>query len=114
MTRYAFIYIANSFFYSIFEFFFHWYVNGFWLGSGWLIDLLERLDRFFAFRVTLRHFGEPLFQDRTIVGYILGFIFRSGRLLIGAIAYFFIFILAIMLYLGWAAILPYVIYRIII
>lgn len=113
MNRFAFSYLLNSFLYSIFEFFSHWYVNGLWLYGKWLIDLLERLDNFFAFRITLRHFGEPLFQDRTFVGYILGFVFRSGRLLVGGVIYFFVFIIAIALYLIWAAILPYVIYKII-
>lgn len=112
MTKYALVYIINSAIAEIAEFFSHWYLGGFRSMARWLIGTLERLDHFFAFRITFRYFGKPLFQDRTVVGYILGFIFRTLRLLVGGIVYFVVIVVAIGVYLIWAGIPAYIVYKI--
>lgn len=77
-----------------------------------VVTFLERLDRFFAFKITLRHFGEPLYQDRTILGYALGFFFRIGRIFIGSLVYFFVIVLAVLLYVLWCLAPIYILIKI--
>ncbi len=108
----AFVYLFNRFFYRIADFFRHWYFGSFRLYSHFIISLLEKLDRRLAFKITLRHLFQPLYQDRTMIGYILGFFFRAGRLIVGGIIYIFVLLLAIFFYLIWLAIPIYIMYRI--
>lgn len=112
MTKYALIYIVQNILAEVLEFFLHWYLGGFRAGSRWLISTLEQLDHFFAFRITFRYFGKPLFQDRTAVGYILGFIFRTLRLLLGGFVYLVVIVVAIGVYVTWAMIPAYIVYKI--
>lgn len=105
-------YLINRFFYRLAEFLRHWYVKSFWIYSHFIISLLEKFDRRLALRVTLSHLFEPLYQDRTILGYILGFIFRSLRLILGMVIYALLIIAAIAVYFTWLLIPVYVIYRI--
>lgn len=106
------VYLFNRFILRVREFFRHWYINSFFAWSHFVISALERLDRFFALKITWRHFFEPLYQDRTFLGYILGFIFRSGRLVLGISVYLPLIFLAIIGYFIWLAVPLYVVYRI--
>ncbi len=106
------IYLFYRFFYRIAEFLRHWYVKSFWIYSHFVISTLEKFDRRLAFKITFGHLFEPLYQDRTIIGYILGFIFRSLRLIIGGVVYAIIIAVAVLIYLAWLAIPIYVIWRI--
>jgi len=112
VTRFAFVYIIYSTFVAIVEFFTHWYVGGFRAGTHWLLEVLARLDRFFAFKITLRYFGQPLFQDRSMVGYVLGFIFRTLRLAVGGVVYLVVIGIAIVFYAAWGLLLPFILYKI--
>jgi hypothetical protein len=112
MERFAVTYIFYRAFHRFTEFFHHWYVRSFILWTHGVLTLLENLDQTFAVAITWRHFGEPLYQDRSIVGYVLGFIFRSARILIGGAIYTVIIVAAALLYLGWCAVLPYVVYKV--
>ena len=103
MTQFALAYIAWRVWHRLLDFFYHWYVRSAKIYGYAIIGFLEKLDRFFAFRITLKYFGQPLFQDRSPVGYIMGFAFRSTRLLFGGIFYFFAIIFAILIYLAWCA-----------
>ncbi len=98
------IYAFNRFVFRIAEFIRHWYVDFFKFYSHKVISFLERLDRVFALKITLEHWLEPLYQDRTISGYIFGFIFRTLRIVIGASIYFCIIFAAVVVYLIWAAV----------
>lgn len=86
-------------------------MGGFKIISHWAVSFLERLDRTFALQITLRYIFEPLYQDRTILGYILGFIFRSGRVVLACAIYLLVVVFFVAIYLGWALLLPYVVYR---
>jgi len=108
----AVIYLFNRFFYRIFEFLEHWYRGSFRVYSHFFISLLEKLDRTFAFKITLRNIFQPLYSDRSFIGYILGFFFRSGRLFISGILYLIIIVLAIFIYLAWLLVPIYIIYKI--
>ena len=112
MERFAVTYVIFRIVHRFIEFFRHWYVRSFILWTHGTLNVLENLDRTFAVRITLRHFGEPLYQDRSIVGYIFGFIFRSARIMIGGLLYGVIILGAALLYIIWCAILPYLIYKI--
>lgn len=106
-----FVYLVNRFFYRLKEFLRHWYGSSFYIISHKTINLLERLDRFFALRISVRYWLRPLYQDYTMIGYIMGFLFRSVRILAGSIFYFLIIAAAAAVYLVWAAIPVYIIFR---
>ena len=107
---FAAVYLVQRFFYRIGDFFHHWYVDA---SLGWghsFISALEDLDRTFAVGITLRHFFEPLYRDYSVIGRILGVVFRSGRLLIGGAGYAVIALVFAALYLVWVAVLPVLIF----
>ena len=64
------VYLGNRFFYRLGEFLRHWYKDGFFVFFRWLVNLLERMDRYFAARITLRYLFQPLYQNYTFVGYV--------------------------------------------
>ena len=61
-------------------------------------------DRSFAIAITLRHFFEPLYKDYSIIGRILGVVFRSVRVVIGGAVYLLLALGFAALYLLWLAI----------
>lgn len=99
--NFSLVYLGNRFFYRLFDFFHHWYIDGSKVFFHHFISFLERLDRRFAVKVTLRYFFQPLYKDYSIVGRILGVIFRSGRIIIGTVAYLFIAVIFLAIYLLW-------------
>ena len=105
------VYLVNRFFYRVYEFLRHWYRDGFLWFTRHTVNLLEGLDRFFALRVTFRDWFKPLYQDYSAIGYILGFIFRTGRLFFGGLFYLIIAAVSLLLYLIWAAIPIYILYK---
>ncbi len=108
-----FIYLFGCFIYRITEFFRHWYIKSFFIYSHFVVSMLEKFDRFLAFKITLRHLFKPLYQDYSFIGHILGFIFRVARLIFGGIIYAVIFITAIIIYLIWLLVPIFIIYQII-
>ncbi len=106
-----FTYLLDSFIFRIYEFFKHWYYNSFRLYAHFVISLLETLDRTLAWKVTLANLFEPLYQERNIIGYLLGFIFRGLRLLIGTLLYVIVIVIAAILYFIWLAIPLYIVYN---
>ena len=106
MDDFALGYLFHRFFYRIADFFRHWYIDGSRIIAHVFITTLEDLDRSFAVKITLVHFFEPLYKDYSIVGRVLGFIFRSIRVAIGAIVYVFITGCFIVAYLAWISIPP--------
>ena len=61
-------------------------------------------DQSFAVAITLRHFFEPLYKDYSVIGRILGIVFRAARVAIGGIFYILIALLFAIIYLVWLAI----------
>ena len=100
----SFVYLAYRFTYQIISFFRHWYVDGALALVRVFLESLESMDRSFAVAITVRHFWAPLYGDYSIVGRILGGVFRSFRIFIGGIVYvgWTIFFAAVMLF--WFAI----------
>ncbi|MBI2013480.1 MAG: hypothetical protein HYS87_01495 [Candidatus Colwellbacteria bacterium] len=108
-----FFYLGKRFLWSIFFFFNHWYVGGFRAFSHFTLGFFERLDKTFALKVNLRNFFKPLYQDRSFIGYALGFVFRTTRLFITLVVYTFIFSLIFVVFLFWMLVPLVVVYRII-
>ena len=106
------IYLLNRLIFRIKEFLRHWYVKSFFVYIHFVVSQLEKIDRFLAFKITLRHLFQPLYQDKSFLGYILGFILRTARLFIGAIVYLVIFAIAAAIYIIWLAIPIFIIYKI--
>ncbi len=96
-------YLVQRFFYRLTDFFHHWYVDGSRRIGHRFITTLEGADRSFAVKVTLRYFFRPLYGDYTIIGRILGIIFRTCRILIGGVVYAVIALLFLLFYVIWLA-----------
>jgi hypothetical protein len=105
------IYLLKQFVFRLGNFIRHWYLGVGFMWWGKLLKVLSNLDKTFAVRITLKHWSEPLYQDRTIMGYILGFIFRTFRVIVGSVVYLFIGILFAILYLVWILIPIYFILK---
>lgn len=106
-------YLAHQAIYRLQQFFVHWYGHGYFIIGGLTINALERLDRIFALKITWRYFGQPLFKDYTYMGYFLGFIFRSARILISVIVYALVVAVFAAIYILWSLIPPLLILKII-
>ena len=83
----ALIYLGRRAIFRVVDFFHHWYGDASKVLFHGFLSTLERADRYFAFRVTARHFFEPLYQDYSVVGRILGVFFRSVRLGLASVIY---------------------------
>ena len=101
---FALVYLIQRFFYRIFEFFHHWYIDGSRTIGRSFMGTLTAADQSLALKITLRHFFEPLYKDYSIIGRILGVIFRTGRIAIGAVVYLFITGFFLVVYFVWIAI----------
>jgi hypothetical protein len=106
MDDFALGYLFYRFFYRIFDFFRHWYVGGSRMIAHAFISTLEHIDQSFAVKITIEHFFEPLYKDYSAIGRILGFIFRSARVVIGVVIYAAIAAWFAGVYLIWIAIPP--------
>lgn len=107
--NFSLVYILNRFFFRLGDFFHHWYVDGARYLFHYFFVSLEKIDRRLAFRVTLAHIFEPLYKDYTIIGHIVGFIFRFVRVLIGLVFYAGFAAIFLAVYLFWL-ILPFAIF----
>ena len=98
------VYLAWRFLYHFLDFFHHWYADGTRAFGRHFMMMLTAADRSFAVAITLRHFFEPLYKDYSIIGRILGIIFRSARVAIGCVCYFFLALAFALAYVIWLAI----------
>ncbi len=105
------VYLFHRLGYRLWMFVYGWYVGGARAIGGKTIGILESLDQIWAFKITLRNLFKPLYQDQSFVGRILGFFFRSGRLLIAGFIYLIVIIIGTAIYIGWAGIPIYVIWK---
>ena len=91
-------------------FFSDWYLGGFRVVSRWAIDRLESLDRTWALWITLKNIFQPLYQDHTFTGRILGFFFRSVRIMLGLVLYVIVILAAFIVYAIIAVVPLYILY----
>ncbi len=104
------VYLLQRFFYRIFDFFHHWYIDGSRMIGRSFMSTIAAADRSLALRVTIRHFFEPLYKDYTFVGRILGVVFRMVRIAIGLIVYLFLAAFFAFIYIIWLAIPGLILY----
>lgn len=98
------VYLARRFFHHFLDFFHHWYADGSRAIGRRFMAALTAADRSFAVAITLRHFFEPLYKDYSIIGRILGIVFRSVRVVIGGVFYLILAFAFALAYLIWLAI----------
>lgn len=91
-------------------FLYDWYAGGFRRIIGLMVDLLESLDRYWALRITVQNVFQPLYQDHSLLGHLLGFIFRVVRIVLASLLYAAIGALFVIVYIGWASIPVSIIY----
>lgn len=94
-------YILKRGLFRIREFLHHYYIDGTRFLFYKFINFMEVVDRSVAFGITFRNFFVPLYRDYTIVGRVLGVIFRSIRLLIGGVIYLFLGSIFMLIVLTW-------------
>lgn len=99
--NFSIVYIFSRLLFRIKDFFHHWYADGSRSLFHSFVSYLESMDRTLAFRETLRHMFEPLYKDYTIMGRILGPIFRFGRVFVGFVAYVAVGVVFLIIYLAW-------------
>lgn len=104
MESFSLAYLVRRFFYRFFDFFHHWYVDGSRAFGHTFMDTLAEIDRVMALKITLRYFFQPLYKDYTVMGRILGVIFRTGRILVGAVVYLIIIVAFLIAYLVWISV----------
>lgn len=95
------MYVLHRFIFRVVDFFHHWYIDGSRFALRGFLDLISNFDRSLAFRVTAKHFMEPLYGDYSVVGRVLGFVFRFFRLAMGGILYVFLAVVFVIIYAAW-------------
>jgi hypothetical protein len=104
IMNFALGYLVERAFYRLGDFFHHWYVDGSRSVADSFISTLESLDQTFAVVITLHHFFEPLYGDWSVIGRILGVVFRSARIAIGSVVYMIVALFFLAGYLVFLAI----------
>ena len=107
----VFAYLFRNLFLTIFLFFKHWYVGGFSVVYGKASGIIRNLEKNLAIKINMRFIFRPLYQEYNRYGYVMGFLFRSFRIIIGLLGYLIIMVIAFVLYAIWAAIPLFVIYK---
>ncbi|MFA6354585.1 MAG: hypothetical protein WCX12_02805 [Candidatus Paceibacterota bacterium] len=100
------VYLVVRFFILIGDFLHHWYIDGSRRLADFFVSSFEKLDQTLAIRITVKYFFQPLYKDFTILGRILGVIFRSGRILIGLVVYLIVAGVFLAVYLVYVLLLP--------
>ncbi len=105
-------YFFESIVRSIVGFFYDWYVRSFYAFSLKAIGAIRSLEQIFALKVTIHYWLQPLYQDQTFLGYLLGLPLRTIRIAVAIIVYSVVLALFAAAYLLWAFALPFVIYKV--
>ncbi|HEY4500099.1 MAG TPA: hypothetical protein VJH70_03205 [Candidatus Paceibacterota bacterium] len=106
------IYILNRIVWRVWMFVWHWYVDGFLQAIQWYLGILEQMDQFFALKITIHNWLQPLYRDYTLIGYFFGFIFRTARIAIACVIYSLYTTISALLYIAWSVIPVVIIYKI--
>ncbi len=105
------LYLLWRFSFSVVSFLEDWYLDSFKWTSYRVFNLLEGLDKTFALKITLRHFVEPLYGDRNLIGYFMGIVWRSLRVAVALALYLLIVVVCLSVYLVWLALPPYLLFK---
>ncbi len=86
----------------LWSFLVHWYFNGGKVALHLLVRSLEFFDSFFAIRETASNIFVPLYQDYSIVGYIISLPTRLLLVTISSIIYLSLSVICLVLFTIWA------------
>lgn len=106
------VYIVERFFYRIVDFLRHWYVKSAYWYYDFVINALRSMDRTLAWKITALNITEPLFGDYSAIGRVMGFLFRSARLVFASLVYAAVFVIALGVYLVWLLLPPFLLIKI--
>ena len=95
------VYLLKNALFVFTSFFRRWYVGGFSFIYGHTLKFIHALEHKFAVRANMYFWLRPMYQDRTIVGYVFGFLFRTIKIIIGIILYGFFIICGVFIYIAW-------------
>lgn len=93
-------------------FFRNWYFNTskkFWTGT---LNQFYDFEKTLALRINLHYWLVPLYQDYSIVGYLIGVPFRTFRIFLALIFYLIYFSIALIIWLIWVSIPILIIFKI--
>lgn len=105
------IYILKTGYYRLFEFFRHWYVEGARRWYSGFLYIFSRGERTLAVRANIFFLFSPLYQERNIIGFILGFFVRLFRIIGGGLYYLCAAVLFMVTFVLWAALPLVCIYK---
>jgi hypothetical protein len=106
-----FSYLASEFVRRPLVFLRRWYVDATEIFWAAVAEHAAGVDRIFAVKIMLRTLFLPLYGDYTIIGRILGPIFRFGRIILTLPFFAIYYGAAVALWLWWVLIPPYLLYR---
>jgi len=109
----VFVYLFRNLFLTVYLFFKHYFVDSFNVIFGQALGLIRSLERRLALKINFRFLFVPLYQEYNIYGYLMGFLFRTFRIITGFLGYLIIMIMALLIYLAWAGALLFIIYKIV-
>ena len=78
-----------------------WYINSVSWVWNYYVKIISTFDSQIAVKTTWKNIGQPLFQDYTLQGKFIGFIFRILRIIFGSLLYLVIAIAGAIAYLFW-------------
>ncbi len=102
----ALLYLSGRLVFRVGDFFHHWYVDGTKRFAHATISFFAQLDRTLALRMTAWHFSEPLYGDYTVIGHIMGFLFRFFRVLVGLAVYACVSVIVVLAAIVWLFLPP--------
>ena len=97
-------YLFRALLFHIFLFFKHWYSDALFVVYGAFLYVVRVLEKRLALRVNLHFLFKPLYQEYNVVGYVIGFLFRGVRIIFAGLVYCVLVVLALAVYVVWAAI----------
>jgi len=100
-------YIAEQAAMWVIDFFRHWYAGGLRGFLKTFIKLISVIDRVLALRVSVKNIFTPMYQDRSAMGYVMGFLFRTIRIVTALVLYAVIGTVFAAAYIVWSLIPPY-------
>ena len=105
-------YLGNRCLFRVGDFLRHWYVTSGKKYANACLNIFERLDRVFAWKINVLNIFTPLYKDYSFIGYVLGFFIRLLRFLVTSFVYAFMFLCAVALYVLWLLVPLFVVYSI--
>lgn len=101
IKRFTLGYLTFQFFYRIYDFLYNWYVRTSKRYWHFVFNRLEDVDRTLALKTTTKLWFQPLYGDYSFLGYILGFFFRTMRIIIGLVIHTTLIIISLAVFIIW-------------